>query len=95
MEVAFEGEVWYWRGPSPFHFVTVPADGADRIRAVAPALSYGWGCVPVSGRVGGTAFTTALIPRDGGYVVPLKSAVRRAEGVELGDTVRVVLDLAV
>ena len=93
MDVAFEGEVWYWRGPSPFHFVTVPEEGAELIRALAPTLSYGWGCVPVRGRVGTTTFTTSLFPRDGGYVVPLKAAVRAAEGLAIGDVARVVLEL--
>ena len=93
MEVAFEGEVWYWRGPSPFHFVTVPDEGAELIHALAPTLSYGWGCVPVRGRVGATALATSLIPRDGGYVVPLKAAVRAAEGLSVGDVARVVLEL--
>ncbi|HQU25495.1 MAG TPA: DUF1905 domain-containing protein [Acidimicrobiales bacterium] len=93
MEVAFDAVVWYWRGPSPFHFVTVPPDGAELIGALAPTLSYGWGCVPVRGRVGATAFVTSLFPRDGGYVVPLKAAVRAAEGLEVGDVASVVLDL--
>ena len=45
--------------------------------------------------MGGTRFTTALWPKDGGYVVPLKDAVRRAEALELGDvvTVRLTVDL--
>ena len=93
MEIAFEGEVWYWRGPSPFHFVTVPPEGAELIHAVAPTLTYGWGCIPVRGRVGATAFTTSLFPREGGYVVPLKAAVRAAEGLELGDLASVVLEV--
>ena len=46
------------------------------------------------GRLGGTSFTTSLFPKDGTYLIPLKDAVRRAEGIELGDVVTVALALA-
>ena len=91
MELEFSGVVWHWRGPAPFHFVSVPDDECGAIEAVSAQVTYGWGMIPVSGRVGSTEFTTALWPKDGGYVVPLKDAVRRAEGIELGDVVTVRL----
>jgi hypothetical protein len=87
VEIELEAEVWYWRGPSPYHYVTVPEDGCDRLAEVAPRVSYGWGMVPVTATLGGTTWTTSLFPKDGGYVVPLKDAVRRAEDVEVGDVV--------
>jgi hypothetical protein len=93
VELTFRGEIVYWRGPSPFHFVALPEDEAAEVATLAPALTYGWGVVPASGRVGGTDFTTALFPRDGGYLVPLKTAVRKAEGLELGDDVEIHLTL--
>ncbi len=94
VELEFSGEVWWWRGPSPYHFVSVPPEECAELADVAPLVSYGWGMIPVSGRVGEAAFTTALWPKDGGYVVPLKDAVRRAEGIELGDVVAVTLRVA-
>jgi len=95
MELEFEGEVWFWRGPAPHHFVTVPDDVVDELRTVAAALTYGWGCLPMHVRIGRTDFTTSLFPKDGGYIVPVKVAVRRAEGIKLGDrvTVRLRADL--
>lgn len=91
MDVTIEGDVIEWRGPAPFHFVRVPDAEAEAIRELAAIVSYGWGVIPVRGRLGDTAFTTSLFPRDGGYLVPLKDAVRRAEGVALGDRVVVRL----
>jgi hypothetical protein len=88
MELEFSGEVVHWRGPAPHHFVAVPEPEVQRIREVARMATYGWGCIPVEGRLGSTDFTTSLFPKDGGYLVPLKVAVRRRERVELGDTVR-------
>lgn len=91
MELAFTGEVIHWRGPAPFRFVAVPDAEAAALRAASPLVSYGWGCIPVTVRLGRTTFTTSLFPRDGGYVVPIKVAVQRAEGVDLGDVVRLTL----
>lgn len=90
----FQGEVWYWRGPSPFHFVTVPADASAELADQSAAVSYGWGMIPATATLGTTTWTTSLFPKDGGYVVPIKDAVRRAEGVEIGDTVSITLALS-
>lgn len=95
MELSFDGEVWYWRGPAPYHFVTVPEEEAAAIAGVSSAVSYGWGVIPVSARVGATRFTTSLFPRDGGYAVPLKDVVRRTESIGVGDVVTVTLRLDV
>ena len=91
MEFEFTGEIWHWRGPSPFHFVTVPEEQAADIQALASDVTYGWGMIPVQVRLGGTSWKTSLFPKDGGYVLPLKDSVRRAESVELGDMVEVEL----
>ncbi|NYD72151.1 DUF1905 domain-containing protein [Herbiconiux flava] len=91
MEVAVRGEVWWWRGPAPFHFVTVPAEASELIAELAPGVSYGWGMIPVTVSLGGTTVPTALWPKDGLYVVPLKKALRDREGVELGDVVDLTL----
>jgi hypothetical protein len=94
MELAFAGDVIEWCGPPPYVFVVVPLAEAAEIAAVAGLVTYGWGCIPVTARVGATTFTTSLFPNDGGYLLPVKAAVRRAEGVEVGDVVRVRLRLA-
>ena len=91
VELRFHGEVFHWRGPSPYHFVRVPEDGAGLIHALAPMVTYGWGVIPAEGRIGHTDFTTALFPKDGGYLVPIKDAVRKAEALAIGDDVEVLL----
>ncbi len=93
MDLEFSGEVWEWRGPAPWHFVTVPDEKCGALEAASPAVTYGWGMIPVRARVGDTRWTTALFPKDGRYVVPLKDAVRNAEGIDVGDTVSVRLDV--
>jgi Domain of unknown function (DUF1905) len=91
LELAFSGKLWHWRGPSPFHFITVPAEACDEIRSIANLVSYGWGMIPVTVRIGGSEFTTALWPKDGRYIVPVKDVVRKAQGLAVGDTVEVQL----
>ena len=95
LELEFSGEIWYWRGPSPFHYVTVPEHQSGEIRAVARMVSYGWGVIPVTARIGKTRWTTSLFPKDGAYLVPLKVVIRKAEHLELGDivTVRLTIDI--
>ncbi|MBU5422889.1 DUF1905 domain-containing protein [Cellulomonas hominis] len=94
MDLRFSGEVVYWRGPAPYHFVPVGEREAAALRAASALVSYGWGVIPVAATLGATEWTTSLFPRDGGYLVPIKDAVRRAEDVEVGDTVtlRLVVD---
>lgn len=91
--IEFTGELWYWRGPAPFHFITVPQEACAGLRAVAAVVSYGWGMIPVNVRIGESAFGTSLFPKDGGYVVPIKDAVRHAEGLALGDVAMVELTI--
>ena len=93
MDLEFAGEIWFWKGPSPYHFVTVPEDECVELEEAAALVSYGWGMIPASVRIGQTGWSTSLWPKDGGYVVPLKDAVRRAERLDVGD--RVTLRLRV
>ncbi|MFO7544436.1 MAG: DUF1905 domain-containing protein [Trueperaceae bacterium] len=92
MRVEFSGEVFVWRGPAPFYFVAVPPPESGDIRAIAAAVTYGWGMIPVRARIGATEWRTSLWPKDDGYVVPIKVAVRKAEGFGEGDVVGVRLD---
>jgi hypothetical protein len=91
-EFVFEGPVVEWRGPAPYYFVAIPAEESEDIKFAAQGIEY-WGQVPVVVRIGGTEFTTALVPKDGTYLLPLKDAVRRAEAVEVGQVVSVLLDV--
>jgi hypothetical protein len=91
MGMQFDGELWHWRGPSPYHFITVPEEACVGLRAVSALVTYGWGMIPVKVRVGESTFETSLFPKDGGYVLPIKDAVRHSEGLADGDIVSVEL----
>ncbi len=94
MDLRFEGEIVPWRGPAPYYFVEAPEEASAAIEAVAALVTYGWGAIPVRARIGRTEFRTSLFPRGDLYLVPIKIAVRRAEGLDLGDVVTVELHLA-
>lgn len=94
MTVEFSGKIWYWRGPAPFFFVTVPSRHFRAIHELSRAVTYGWGMIPVNASIGDMEWTTAMFPKDGSYVLPLKMAVRKAAGVGEGDNVKVALTIA-
>jgi Domain of unknown function (DUF1905) len=90
VEWVFDGEVIQWRGPAPYFFVVMPESDSAELKELARSLIY-WGQVPVHVIIGDTEFNTALYPKDGRYLVPLKDAVRKAEGIDDGDVVAVAL----
>ncbi|MEV7609952.1 DUF1905 domain-containing protein [Microbacterium sp. NPDC089320] len=93
MRLRFSGEIWFWRGPAPFHFVTVPPVESEMIGDVANVVTYGWGMIPASVTIGSTTVTTALWPKDGGYIVPIKKALQDSERVTVDDLVEITLDI--
>ena len=84
-------EVIYWRGPSPFHFVEVPDAQSKKIKEISRSLTYGWGVIPVTAKLGKTEWKTSLFPKKGRYLIPLKDLVRKSESVELGDHITINL----
>ncbi len=94
MTIEFSGKIWFWAGPAPHHFVTVPAKQCRSLKAISGAVTYGWGMIPALVRIGTTEWTTSLFPKDGRYIVPIKASVRRAEQLDDGDTVTVRIEPA-
>ncbi len=93
MNIEFNGNIWYWRGPSPFFFVTVPEEQSRALKAISGTVTYGWGMIPVTARIGKTTWKTALFPKDGLYLVPIKDMVRKAEHLEEDHIVTVELEV--
>ena len=92
MDFSFTGEVIEWRGPAPFYFIEVPPKFAPEIKAIAADKSYGWGVLHAMVTIKDQTFKTALFPKNGLYLIPLKIAVRKPLGIELGNNVKVDLD---
>ena len=94
MKVRFAAELWEHEGDAPWVFVTLPSGIADDVEARAPQ-GPGFGSVKVEVTVGTTCWRTSLFPDKASesYVLPVKRQVRNREGLSIGDTIRVVLDL--
>ena len=93
MNIDFSGKIWFWRGPAPWFFVTVPVEQSHDLKAISGLVTYGWGVIPVHVRIGNTKWETSLFPKDGSYLVPIKASVRKAEDLKEGDKVVVRLEV--
>jgi hypothetical protein len=89
MDFRFGGRVIEWRGPAPYYYLPVPEEESADIHDVAATASYGWGVIPVVARIGDVEFETSLFPKDGGYLLPLKDAVRKPQKITVGDEITV------
>ena len=93
MNFEFSGRLWFWQGPAPWYFVTVPEKESRDLKAISGLVTYGWGVIPVHVRIGKTGWKTSLFPKDGRYRVPIKASVRKAENLEDGDSVTIRLEV--
>ncbi|GAA1847149.1 DUF1905 domain-containing protein [Asanoa iriomotensis] len=94
---SFDAELWFWdaRRDDAWVFVTLPVDASAEIRDRTGGIRRGFGSVRVRVAVGGSAWRTSVFPdsASGCYVLPLKKAVRRAEGLDAGDVATVSVEL--
>ncbi len=93
MTLEITGDIWFWRGPAPFYFVSVPEKESAEIKAIVRLVTYGWGMIPVDLCIGKTEYRTSLWPKDGAYIVPIKASVRKAESLEEGDRITIRLEV--
>jgi hypothetical protein len=98
---AVRGTVWLWQGSDgapakgSWYFLTIDGETAQAIRAHA-VNAAAWGSVYVEATIGGTTWRTSLFPskQAGGWLLPLKAAVRKAEKIAEGSEIEAVLALA-
>ena len=96
--------LWIWttdKAPASWHFLTIEGEAAEAIHALAlmRRLEFGkrrgWGAMKVTANIGATTWLTSIFPEkgDGGWLLPVKAAVRKAEGLVAGDDVEVSVEL--
>lgn len=93
MDLTFTSRVIEWRGPAPYYYLPLSEEAAEDVRDVAAMATYGWGVIPVAVSIGDVDFETSLFPKDGGYLLPLKDAVRKPSGITVGDEVTVEMTI--
>ena len=91
----FTGEVWRYPGEGGWHFVTLPAELADELRARHADAHRAFGSLRVTASLGSTTWSTSLFTdtRSQSYLMPVKGDVRRRERVDDGDTATIRIEL--
>lgn len=94
MEISFDAELYLWKPEASWVFVTLSADDSDAIDD-ATLRTGGFGSVKVNVQIGDTRWSTSLFPSkdEGAYVLPIKKDVRKAEGIDVGDSVSITIEL--
>ncbi|WP_428629055.1 DUF1905 domain-containing protein [Sphingopyxis sp.] len=95
--------LWRWQSanaPAAWFFLTIAGDAADGIRLAAISGQWldgrkGFGSARVAVIIGETSWKTSVFPHkeSGGWILPVKAAVRKAEGLAEGDAVTVTVSL--
>lgn len=95
--------LWRWQSatvPAAWFFLTIAGEAADGIRFAAIGGQWldgrkGFGSAKVRATVGDTCWNTSVFPHkeSGGWLLPVKAAVRKAEGLTEGDAVTVTVSL--
>ena len=93
MTYSFDAEVWEWSSKTSWFFVSLPEEAADDIEERFGRRAAGFGSIRVEVTIGSTTWRTSLFPsnEEKTYVLPLKKAVRTAEGLGPGSTAAVDL----
>lgn len=93
-------KLWVWksdRAPASWHFLTIEGEAAEAINALAlmQRLEFGrkrgWGAIKITAIFGHTKWQSSIIPEKDskGWLLPVKAAVRKKEGLVAGDEIEV------
>lgn len=82
MEPTFKltAKLWIYPGMSAWHFLSIDKKTTKIIKSLSSHLRRGFGSVKVSVRIGHSKWLTSIFPtKEGEYLLPIKSGVRKAE----------------
>lgn len=90
---SFVASLWKYSGRSAWYFITVPASISRTIRLRFKGLEHGWGSFPVQVTIGATMWRTSIFPekKTQTYLLPIKKSVRRAAGLQEGDSISITI----
>lgn len=90
-------KVWLYPGMAAWHFITLPKKQSAEITKLFGILKQGWGSLPVVVTTGKTSWKTSIFPdkKVGGYLLPLKTEVRKKEGIKAGDTATFIVEIRI
>ena len=96
-EYEFESRLWRWgrRSDALWTFATLPEGLSDELDEIGAPYARGFGSLRVEVAVGGTTWRTSVFPDSDrrAFILPVKRAVREAEGLVVGGVAHVRLRL--
>jgi hypothetical protein len=95
LDFTFRARIWLWKEGATWHFISVPEDPSAAIKSFAPEAKRGFGSVRVKVRIGESEWQTSVFPskETDGYVLPIKKAIRTAEGLNVDDIADITLEI--
>lgn len=100
--IQFTSTLWRWSGGNGgnWFFLTIDGEAGEMLSATALmrrlefGASRGFGSIRASVRIGDSRWQTSVFPqKEGGWLLPIKAMIRRAEGIGEADLVECVLDI--
>ncbi len=100
--ITHTGPLWRWTtpaAPAAWHFITIDGEAGEALSGTAimrrlEGNARGFGSLKVVAKIGGSTFRTSVFPsKETGWLLPVKAAVRKAEGLAEGDAVMVSLEV--
>ena len=91
--------LWRWQPKPPakaaWYFITIDGQTAAEIRYEALGRIGGFGSIKITAVIGETRWYTSLFPHkeSGGFLLPVKASVRKAEDLNVGDERTVTIEV--
>jgi Domain of unknown function (DUF1905) len=94
--------LWRWTGggAASWFFLTIDGAAGEELSAIALMRrlelghARGFGSLKVTAQIGESRWPTSVFPsKELGWMLPVKAAVRRAEGIGEGDEIALLLEV--
>ncbi|MBT6254062.1 DUF1905 domain-containing protein [Candidatus Uhrbacteria bacterium] len=86
-------KLWVYPGKATWHFVTLNKAATKAVEKIKPVKRKGWGSIPINITVGSSTWKTSIFPgKNGEYIIPIKAAIRKKEGLEKDSTVNMYIE---
>jgi hypothetical protein len=86
LEVKFVAKVWLYEGAAAWHFASLPIGLSAQLKKLFGGQARGWNSLPVEARVGASVWRSSVFydTKRKAYLLPLKAAIRKQEGLKAG-----------
>jgi len=95
MKYALKGKLWEYNGKGAWHFITLPSELTDELKAQRDPMSRGFGSIKVQVKIGSSLWPTSIFPdsRLNAFLLPVKKDVRTTNNLTAGDSINYEIEL--